>query len=60
MSALEMERLQRENAYLKTRCAQLQDDVTDLSSQVTRLQEELERRSARRASAAPNPIAGGQ
>jgi hypothetical protein len=36
-------RLARENAYLKLRCAQLQDDVTDLGGQVLRLHQELER-----------------
>ena len=36
-------KVQRENDYLKLRVAQLQGDVTDLSSQVTRLQQELER-----------------
>jgi outer membrane murein-binding lipoprotein Lpp len=33
------------------RCAQLQDDVTDLGSQVMRLQQELERLRGRRAAA---------
>jgi hypothetical protein len=36
-------KLARENAYLKLRCAQLQDDVTDLGGQVLRLRQELER-----------------
>jgi hypothetical protein len=49
------QKLLRENAYLKLRCAQLQGDVTDLTSQVGRLQAELERihgaREARRADA---------
>jgi hypothetical protein len=44
-------KLARENAYLKLRCAQLQDDVTDLGGQVLRMRQELERlvgqRSAR-------------
>jgi len=39
----EITRLSRQNAYLKLRCAQLQDDVTNLSSQVARLQQERER-----------------
>ena len=39
----EVVRLARENAYLKLRCAQLQDDVTDLGGQVLRLHQELER-----------------
>ena len=36
-------KLARENTYLKLRCAQLQDDVTDLTSQVVRLGQEVER-----------------
>ena len=56
----EAQRLKRENDYLKLRCAQLQDDVTDLSSQVTRLQEELGRIDSRRAASRPNPLGGGQ
>ena len=43
MDASEAQKLQRENDYLKLRVAQLQGDVTDLGSQVTRLQQELER-----------------
>lgn len=43
--------LERQNAYLKLRCAQLQEDVTNLNSQVIRLQQELERLRARRADA---------
>ena len=44
-------RLERQNAYLKLRCAQLDDDVVTLSSQVVRLQPELERLHGRRADA---------
>jgi hypothetical protein len=44
--------VERQNAYLKLRCAQLQDDVTDLSAQVIRLQQDLERLRGRRA----NPL----
>ena len=43
MDDIEGQKLVRENDYLKLRCAQLQDDVTNLSSQVNRLQQELER-----------------
>jgi hypothetical protein len=54
-------RLTRENDYLKLRCAQLQGDVTDLSSQVGRLQQALERihgvRESRRADPLPEPFA---
>ena len=42
-------RLQSENAYLKLRCAQLQADVTDLTSDVTRMRQMLERSAAHRA-----------
>ncbi|HVM99624.1 MAG TPA: hypothetical protein VMT68_05365 [Caulobacteraceae bacterium] len=41
--AIDSRKHERQNAYLKLRCAQLQDDVVNLSSQVTRLQQELER-----------------
>jgi hypothetical protein len=44
----EGQKLVRQNDYLKLRCAQLQDDVTNLSSQVTRMQQELERMRGRR------------
>jgi hypothetical protein len=43
MGEIEVGKIERENDYLKLRVAQLQGDVTDLSSQVTRLQQELER-----------------
>jgi hypothetical protein len=43
MDPVESQTLRRENSYLKLRVAQLQDDVTDLGSQVTRLQQEIER-----------------
>jgi cell division protein FtsB len=39
--------LERENAYLRLRNAQLQDDVTALSAEVTRQREMLERARAR-------------
>jgi chaperonin cofactor prefoldin len=42
-------KLERQNEYLKLRCAQLQDDVTNLSSELTRLRQELERLHGRRA-----------
>lgn len=45
----EARKLVRENDYLKLRCAQLQDDVTDLSSQLTRARRELERLHGHRA-----------
>ena len=43
MDDAEGQKLRRENDYLKLRVAELQGDVTDLSSQVTRLQQALER-----------------
>jgi hypothetical protein len=49
MDDVDGQKLVRQNDYLKLRCAQLQDDVTNLSSQVTRLQQELERLRGRRA-----------
>jgi cell division protein FtsB len=52
--------LQRENAYLKQRNAQLQSDVTDLEAQLERLNRTLERNMARRAEGQPNPLSGGQ
>jgi len=48
MTDAEAQKLTRENDYLKLRCAQLQDDVTDLGSQVERLLQELERYHAAR------------
>jgi ubiquinone biosynthesis protein UbiJ len=47
--AAEALQLERQNAYLKLRCAQLQEDVTNLDAHVIRLQQELERLRGRRA-----------
>jgi hypothetical protein len=52
MDEAEAGKLLRENAYLKLRCAQLQDDVTDLGSQAMRLRQELERVLGQRAARA--------
>lgn len=52
--------MRRENAYLKSRNAQLQGDVTSLSGQVLRMQQELERLSGRHSGRAPDPLVGGQ
>ena len=61
MTDSEHDRLSRENLYLKARCAQLQEANGDLESQVTRLQQQLERLYERRsASSVPNPLSGGQ
>jgi hypothetical protein len=48
MDDIEGQKLARQNDYLKLRCAQLQDDVTNLSGQVTRMQQKLERLHGRR------------
>jgi hypothetical protein len=58
MDDAEGQKLLRENAYLKLRCAQLQGDVTDLGSQVARLQQELERIHGVRVSRRAEPRAG--
>lgn len=61
MSDQDSQRLVQENAYLKRRCAQLQDDVTNLSAEVERMRQQLEHAGARRlASTSPNPLSGGQ
>ena len=60
MTEQEHDRLSRENAYLKLRCAQLQEANDDLASQLLRLQQQLERLHERRTSRAPNPLSGGQ
>lgn len=60
MSDQSSEEVDRENRYLKARCAQLQDDVTNLSAEVLRLRQQLEGVYPRRAAAPPNPLAGGQ
>jgi cell division protein FtsB len=57
---VEAQAMRRENDYLKRRCAQLESDVTDLTSQVLRLQQERERMGAARARSAANPLSGGQ
>jgi hypothetical protein len=51
MDDAEGAKLLRENAYLKLRCAQLQDDVTELGGQLTRQHQELERLHGRAARA---------
>jgi hypothetical protein len=52
--------LERENAYLKLRLAQLESDVLHLQAENGRMMEERERTHARRAARAPNPLGGGQ
>lgn len=62
MTDVEAQELRRQNAYLKLRCAQLQDDLTDLGAENARMRQELERTAARRAAASsrPDPLSGGQ
>lgn len=60
MTDVEAQRLRNENAYLKTRCAQLQSEVTDLGAQLLSLQQRLERFDVRRSTTPPNPLAAGQ
>jgi hypothetical protein len=52
--------LERENAYLRTRVAQLQADLTDVNAEALRLRQELERRYALRQAAGANPLGSGQ
>ena len=56
----EMHALRRENDYLKQRNAQLQADVTDISAEMQRLRQELERRGGPGVRLTPNPLTGGQ
>ncbi|MGA0599378.1 hypothetical protein ACO2Q3_01590 [Caulobacter sp. KR2-114] len=50
----------RENAYLRQRVAQLQDDVTAITAEAERLRQIVERLHGRAPQAAPNPLGGGQ
>ncbi len=54
MSEPDATALARENAYLKLRVAQLEGDVGDLSAQVHRLTQQLERTVSRRGLVDPN------
>jgi hypothetical protein len=58
-AAAEVLRLTRENAYLKTRCAQLQGDLTDVGSQLLRAQQQLERLHGARVARAATPSPEG-
>jgi predicted nucleic acid-binding Zn-ribbon protein len=60
MAELSLSGLERENAYLKRRIAQLESDVVDLTAENGRLMEERERLNARRAARPPNPLGSGQ
>lgn len=50
----------RENAYLKSRIAQLQSDMADATAEATRLRQEVERLHGRRTARPPNPLGSGQ
>jgi hypothetical protein len=52
--------LARENAYLRQRVAQLQDDVTAITAEAERLRQIVERLHGRTALRPPNPLSGGQ
>jgi hypothetical protein len=54
------EGLGRENAYLRTRNAQLQSDVASLGAEVDRLRQIVERMHGRTPTHMPNPLGGGQ
>ena len=59
MTDEDAQRLRRENAYLKARCAELQSDVEDLGAQLRRMQEQAGIGPARQRTP-PNPLSGGQ
>jgi len=52
--------LERENAYLKLRLAQLESDILNIQAENIRMSEERERTHARRVARAPSPLGGGQ
>jgi hypothetical protein len=52
--------LGRENAYLKLRNAQLQEDVHALAAEAERLRQIVERLYGRTPTRPPNPFGGGQ
>lgn len=60
MTDLEIQALRKENDYLKLRNAQLQADLTDLSSETERLRQMLERLDGRVRHSAPNALGSGQ
>jgi outer membrane murein-binding lipoprotein Lpp len=61
MSPEDIQALERQNVYLKQRCAQLEGDVSDLGAQVARLSQQLERIAGRRPTGARgDPLSGGQ
>lgn len=54
------ERLTRENAYLRQRNAQLQEDVVALTAEAERLRQQGERLHGRTGFRQPDPLSGGQ
>jgi hypothetical protein len=52
--------LARENAYLRQRNAQLQDDLTALGAEAERLRQMVERLHGRTPARRPDPLSGGQ
>ena len=61
MTDEEAQKFRRENAYLKSRCAQLQDDVSALEAELNRFRSRLEHATVQRLRpVAPNPLSGGQ
>ena len=52
--------LGRENAYLRQRNAQLEEDVLALAAEAERLRQIVERLHGRTAARPPNPLGGGQ
>ena len=60
MSDQMIDPLTRENAYLRQRVAQLQDDVTAVTAEAERLRQIVERLHGRKAQQPPNALSGGQ
>jgi predicted nucleic acid-binding Zn-ribbon protein len=60
MTERSLTEVERENAYLKLRVAQLESDLTDVSAENGRLREDRERTHNRRIANPPNPLGGGQ
>jgi hypothetical protein len=54
------ERLTRENAYLRQRNAQLQQDIVSATAEVRRLQQTVERIHGRSAPSQPGALGDGQ
>ena len=52
--------LARENAYLRRRNAQLEEDVLALAAEAERLRQIVERLYGRTAASTRNPLSGGQ